>query len=69
VLDSDAYAYFQETDIFDREKAQAFRDVILSAGGTNEPMEMYKAFRGRAPKIDPLLAKRGLKKETRIDVL
>ncbi len=69
VLDSDAYAYFQETDIFDKEKAEAFRKIILSAGGTGDPMEMYKSFRGRAPEIDPLLAKRGLKKETRIDVL
>lgn len=65
VLDSDAYQAFKETgDIFNKEKATSFRKNILEKGGTEEPMNMYKAFRGKEPSIDPLLIKRGLKKET-----
>jgi peptidyl-dipeptidase Dcp len=69
VLDADAYAYFEETDIFDQDKAQALRKLVLSAGGTGDPMEMYVAFRGRAPEIEPLLRKRGLKRENTIEIL
>ncbi len=60
VLDSDAFQAFKETSLFDRETANRFRKYILSAGGTDDPMEMYKRFRGREPEIGPLLQKRGL---------
>ena len=60
VLDSDAFQAFKETSLFDKETATKFRKYILSRGGTEEPMEMYKKFRGREPKIEPLLKKRGL---------
>lgn len=60
VLDTDAFAAFEETDLFDAEKAKLFRDHILSQGGTRDAMEMYVAFRGQEPTIDALLKKRGL---------
>lgn len=67
VLDSDAYEAFKETgNIFNKEKAMSFRKNILEKGGTEEPMAMYKAFRGKEPSIDPLLIKRGLKKNNNI---
>ncbi len=61
VLDSDAFQAFKENGIFDKETAQSFRDNILSRGGTDEPMKLYKQFRGKEPSIEPLLEKRGLK--------
>ncbi|UCG53398.1 MAG: M3 family metallopeptidase [Candidatus Latescibacterota bacterium] len=60
VLDADAFQAFKETDLFDRKTAQAFRENILAAGGTEEPMTLYKRFRGAEPKIDALLERRGL---------
>ena len=60
VLDTDAFQAFKETDLFNQEKAQAFRKEILEKGGTDEPMKMYVNFRGAEPKIDALLKKRGL---------
>jgi len=64
VLDSDAYEAFKETgDIFNKEKAMSFRKNILEKGGTEDPMVMYKNFRGKEPSIDPLLIKRGLKED------
>jgi len=60
VLDHDAYAWFLERGGLTRENGQRFRDMILSKGGTEEPAAMYRAFRGRDPRIDPLLAERGL---------
>lgn len=60
VLDADAFQAFKETSLFDQKTAQAFRRNILSAGGTDEPMEMYKRFRGFEPKIDAALTRRGL---------
>jgi len=62
VLDSDAFEAFKENGIFDQETARAFRDNILARGGSEEPMVLYKRFRGAEPKIDALLEKRGLKK-------
>lgn len=62
VLDTDAFQAFRETDLFDQDKAQAFRKEILERGGTDEPMKMYVNFRGSEPKIDALLKKRGLDK-------
>ena len=61
VLDSDAFQAFKETDLFNQETAKAFRDNILAKGGTEDPMELYKRFRGAEPSIDPLLNKRGLR--------
>ncbi len=60
VLDADAFQAFKETSLFDRETAQRFREEILSRGGTRPGMELYEAFRGRAPRIEPLLERRGL---------
>lgn len=63
VLDTDAYDAFKSTgDIFNKEKAKSFRENILEKGGTVEPMELYKRFRGKEPSIQPLLRKRGLDK-------
>ncbi|MGX5817259.1 M3 family metallopeptidase [Chitinophaga lutea] len=61
VLDSDAFAAFKETgNIFDPATAQSFRKNVLEKGGTAEPMELYKAFRLRAPEVQYLLKNRGL---------
>ncbi|RZS98681.1 M3 family metallopeptidase [Cecembia calidifontis] len=60
VLDTDAFQAFKETELFNQEKALAFRKEILERGGTDEPMNMYVNFRGAEPKIDALLRKRGL---------
>ncbi|RPE12054.1 M3 family peptidase [Chitinophaga lutea] len=61
VLDSDAFAAFKETgDIFDPATAQSFRKNVLEKGGTAEPMDLYKAFRTRAPEVKYLLKNRGL---------
>ena len=60
VLDTDAFQAFKETELFNQEKALAFRREILERGGTDEPMNMYVNFRGAEPKIDALLKKRGL---------
>lgn len=61
ILDSDAYQAFKETSIFDQATALSFRKNILERGGTADPMELYINFRGREPKIEPLLINRGLK--------
>jgi len=61
VLDSDAFQAFKETSLFDNTTAMAFRNNVLSKGGTEDPMVLYKRFRGAEPSIDPLLKKRGLK--------
>lgn len=61
VLDSDAFEAFKETGLFDAETALRFRRTILEKGGTEDPMDMYVSFRGREPKQDALLRKRGLK--------
>jgi len=60
VLDADAFAYFQEQGIFNTEVAQKFKDNILSKGGTEHPMVLYKRFRGKEPKPDALLKRAGL---------
>jgi peptidyl-dipeptidase Dcp len=60
VLDADAFQAFKETSLFDPATAKSFRTNILERGGTEEPMILYKRFRGREPKIEPLLQKRGL---------
>lgn len=60
VLDSDAFEAFKQKGLFDQATATAFRKNILEKGGTADPMELYKRFRGAEPTIDPLLKKRGL---------
>lgn len=60
VLDADAFAYFQEKGIFNKEVATKFKDNILSKGGTEHPMILYKRFRGQEPKPEALLKRAGL---------
>jgi peptidyl-dipeptidase Dcp len=60
VLDADAFAYFQEKGIFDKEVATKFKENVLSKGGTEQPMLLYKRFRGQEPSPDALLKRAGL---------
>ncbi len=60
VLDADAFEHFKENGIFNREIATKFKDNILSKGGTEHPMELYKKFRGAEPTPDALLRRGGL---------
>ena len=60
VLDADAFSVFKEKGIFNTEVAQSFRDNILSKGGTEHPMTLYKRFRGQEPTIDALLKRNGI---------
>ena len=60
VLDADAFEYFLEKGIFDKEVATKFKETVLSKGGTVKPMELYKRFRGKEPKPDALLKRAGL---------
>ncbi len=62
VLDADAFSVFKKNGIFDRTTAQKFRDNILSRGGTEHPMVLYKRFRGQEPTIDALLERNGITK-------
>ncbi len=61
VLDADAFSYFTETGIFNRETATSFRKNILEKGGSEKPHELYVRFRGKEPSIDALLIRSGLK--------
>ncbi|MFV8389270.1 M3 family metallopeptidase [Flavobacterium sp. LB1P62] len=63
VLDTDAFEVFKTTNLFNTEKAKSFRKNILEKGGTEEPMVLYKRFRGAEPSVAPLLRKRGLDKK------
>ncbi len=60
VLDADAFAHFKEKGIFNKEVATKFKEHILSKGGTENPMDLYKRFRGAEPKIEALLERAGL---------
>jgi peptidyl-dipeptidase Dcp len=60
VLDADAFEAFKETGIFDPATAQAFRDHVLSQGGTDDPMKLYKQFRGKEPDVQAMLKRKGL---------
>lgn len=62
VLDADAFSVFKRHGIFDQKTAQRFRDEILSKGGTEHPMTLYKRFRGGEPTIDALLKRNGIRK-------
>lgn len=59
VLDADAFDAFKQKELFDQETAQALRKYIYSAGGTDEPMELYIKFRGHEPEVEPLLRRKG----------
>ena len=60
VLDADAFAYFKQEGIFNKEIATKFKDTVLSKGGTMDPMELYVKFRGQKPNPDALLKRAGL---------
>ena len=62
VLDADVFSVFKKNGIFDKKTAQSFRDNILSRGGTEHPMVLYKRFRGQEPTIEALLERDGIKK-------
>lgn len=58
VIDADAFEAFKENGLFDQKTAKAFLEHILSKGGTDDPMTLYKRFRGREPEIKPLLKRK-----------
>jgi len=60
VLDADAFEFFQEKGIFNEEVAKKFKDNVLSKGGTEHPMTLYKRFRGQEPRPEALLKRAGL---------
>jgi oligopeptidase A len=60
VLSADAFSRFEEEGIFNRDTGASFRRNILEAGGSQEPMELFVAFRGREPQIEPLLRHSGI---------
>jgi peptidyl-dipeptidase Dcp len=62
VLDADAFSVFKKNGIFDQATAQSFRDNVLSRGGTEHPMTLYKRFRGQEPTIDALLERNEIKR-------
>jgi len=61
VIDADAFQAFKENGLFDKATATRFRKDILSKGGTEDPMKLFKDFRGREPKPDAYMKKKGLK--------
>jgi len=63
VLDADAFSLFMEKGIFDSETAQSFRQNILEKGGSQEPDELFRAFRGREPSVDALIERSGFNKK------
>ena len=65
VLDADAFSVFKKNGIFDQKTAQSFRDNILSRGGTEHPMTLYKRFRGQEPTIEALLERNGIRRQTK----
>ena len=60
VLDADAFEYFKEAGIFNKNVANKFKDFVLSQGGTEDPMTLYKRFRGKEPQPEALLKRAGL---------
>ncbi len=61
VLDNDAFEAFRENGIFDQETANRFRRNVLEKGDSEEPMVLYKNFRGSEPQLEPMLKNRGMK--------
>ncbi|MDE6468429.1 MAG: hypothetical protein K2L28_05965, partial [Muribaculaceae bacterium] len=68
VLDADAFAFFKQNGIFDKATADSFRRNVLSKGGTENPADLYRRFRGQDPTIDALLIRDGIKKEPETSV-
>jgi len=62
VLDADAFQAFKETSLFDQATAKSFRENVLSKGGSEDAMALFKRFRGREPKVEPLLKRKGFLK-------
>ncbi len=60
VIDADAFQAFKETSIYDQATAKSFRENIISRGGTEDAMELYKKFRGREPNTDAYFERKGL---------
>lgn len=60
VLDADAFHHFKQNGIFNKEVAKSFMDNVLSKGGSDHPMNLYKKFRGQEPSVEPLLKRAGL---------
>ena len=67
VLDADAFSVFKKNGIFAQATAKSFRDNILSKGGTEHPMTLYKRFRGQEPTIDALLERNEIKKNVNVN--
>jgi peptidyl-dipeptidase Dcp len=66
VLDADAFAQFKKNGIFDAETAKSFRENVLTRGGTENPADLYRRFRGGDPTIDALLERDGIKPAAKI---
>jgi len=62
VLDADAFQAFKETSLFDQATARSFRENILAKGGSEDAMELFKRFRGREPRVEPVLKRKGFLK-------
>ena len=60
--DADAFSMFLKNGIFDKKTADSFRENVLMKGGTENPAELYRRFRGQDPSIDALLERDGIKK-------
>lgn len=65
VIEADAFQHFKDNGIFNPEIAKSWKDNVLSRGGTEAPMELYKRFRGQEPTIEALLIRDGIKKESK----
>ena len=65
VLEADAFSVFKKHGIFDKKTASSFRENILSKGGTENPMTLYKRFKGGEPTIDALLKRNGIKRQAK----
>ena len=68
VLDTDGFELFKEKGIFDPETARKFKENVLEAGGSDDPMTLYVKFRGHEPSVDALLRNRGLEPEKQVNL-